>query len=65
MNPWGPQQEQQAGPRGLPSKHTLDYLKVALELLLLLLAVPWLIRELARDPKALSRKAASKHLTGS
>jgi hypothetical protein len=51
-------------PGPLPARHKLEYLKVALELLLLLLAVPWLIRELARDPSGLSRKAATRHLKG-
>jgi len=46
----------------MPRKETLDYLKVGLELLILLLAVPWLVRELFRNPKGLSRRAASKHL---
>jgi len=49
---------------GIPSKQTLDYAKVALELLLLLLAVPWLVRELIRNPGELSHKAATKHLKG-
>jgi hypothetical protein len=52
------------GPTGLPSKNTLEYLKLAIELLLLLLAVPWLIREMARNPGRLSRQAANKHLKG-
>lgn len=46
----------------LPSKQTLEYLKIAIELLLLLLAIPWLLRELVRHPAQLSRKAASRHL---
>lgn len=50
--------------RRLPAKATLEYLKLALELLLLLLALPWLLRELVRHPAALSRKAAGKHLKG-
>lgn len=48
----------------LPSKNSLEYLKLALELLLLLLAVPWLLRELTRHPGKVSRQAASKHLKG-
>lgn len=48
--------------RFLPSKPTLDWLKVALEVLLLLLAVPWLLRELARNPGKVTRAAARKHL---
>lgn len=48
----------------LPSKGTLEYLKVALELLLLLLAVPWLMRELVKHPGKVSRQAAARHLKG-
>jgi hypothetical protein len=48
----------------LPAKDTLEYIKLALELLLLLLAVPYLLRELARHPGNVSRRAASKHLKG-
>jgi hypothetical protein len=58
-------QQQPAPQRFLPSKPQLDYAKVALELLLLVIAIPWILRELARDPAGLSRKAASKHLKGS
>lgn len=49
---------------GLPSKSTLDYAKVAIELLLLALAIPWIVRELTRNPGRLSKRAAAKHLTG-
>lgn len=63
-----PQQQPPAGAYapgvGLPSKQSLDYLKVGLEVLLLLLAVPWLLREFTRNPTALSRKAAEHHLKG-
>jgi hypothetical protein len=48
----------------LPSHQSLSYVKVGLELLLLLLAVPWILRELTRHPGQVSRKAASKHLSG-
>lgn len=59
-----PDQNTQAGGRRLlPSKPQLEYAKVALELLLLLIAVPWVIRELFRNPSDLSRKAATKHLS--
>lgn len=47
---------------GLPAKGTLDYLKTAIELLFLLLAIPWVIRELVRSPGRASRKAANTHL---
>lgn len=56
--------QQQQGPRFLPSKPQLEYAKLALELLLLIIAIPWILRELARDPAGVSRKAASKHLRG-
>lgn len=48
----------------LPAKHTLEYCKLAIELLLLLLAIPWLLRELVRHPGRVSKAAASKHLKG-
>lgn len=51
--------------RLVPSKQRLDHIKVALEVLLLLLAVPWILRELARNPQRASRRAAAKHLAGS
>ena len=47
---------------GLPAKGTLDYVKVAIELLFLLLAIPWVLRELVRNPRGASRKAANTHL---
>lgn len=47
---------------GLPAKGTLDYLKTAIELLFLLLAIPWVVRELVRSPSRASRKAANTHL---
>jgi hypothetical protein len=56
--------QQQAGGSRWPSKQQLDYLKTALELLLLLIAIPWVLRELARDPAGLSKKAAAHHLKG-
>lgn len=59
------QPDQPTTRRLIPSKGTLEYLKVALELLLLLLAVPWLLRELVKHPGQISRKAARKHLAGS
>ena len=63
MNPY---QQQQPAPAGvlarIPSKNTLDHIKVAVEVLLLLLAVPWIIRELATHPGRATRRAAAKHL---
>lgn len=58
-----PQQNSQpTGPRWAPSKHQLEYAKTALELLLLVIAIPWILRELLRDPAGVSRKAATHHL---
>lgn len=69
MNPYPQQQGAPTAPQRaasrLPAKHTLDYIKVAIEVLLLLLAVPWILRELARNPGKASRRAAAKHLAGS
>jgi hypothetical protein len=72
MWPAAPQQQQQQKPDisgggyvpkpGMPSKAGLEYLKLVIELLLLLLAVPWILRELARHPGEVSRKAANRHL---
>lgn len=45
-----------------PSQQALSYAKTALELLLVLLGIPWIIRELTRHPGRVSRKAAAKHL---
>lgn len=56
-----PQQPQQSR---RPSKETLEYLKLGLELLLLLLAVPYLVRELLTHPGRVSKQAAAKHLKG-
>lgn len=58
----------QTGPRGVfpmtgwPAKHDLEYLKILIELALLLLAVPWLLARLAHNPKATSRRAADAKL---
>ena len=65
MNPG--QQQQQQNTRGgfpMPSRGQLEYAKIALELLLLVIAIPWILRELRRDPAGLSRRAATKHLKG-
>jgi hypothetical protein len=57
--------ESQGGLLGrLPAKTTLDYTKVAIEVLLLLLAVPWILRELVKNPGRVSQRAATKHLSG-
>jgi hypothetical protein len=67
VNPYGAQPAPQAaagGPSRLPAKGTLEYCKLTIELLLLLLAVPWIVRELVRSPGRASRRAAAKHLAG-
>lgn len=43
---------------GLFTFQHLQYVKTALEVLLLLLALPWILRELARDPIDAGRKIA-------
>lgn len=64
-----PQSPQTGAPGGyrphpkLPSQDSLSYIKLGVELLLLLLAVPWILRELTHNPGRLSRKAAGKHLS--
>lgn len=68
MNPY---QQTQAAPAPsqsatrLPKKEHLDYIKVVVEVLLLLLAVPWIFRELVRNPRQASQRAAAKHLARS
>lgn len=62
MNPYPAPQEATSR---LPSKDKVEYCKLVIELALLLLAIPWIIRELARNPRAASRRAAAKHLAGS
>jgi hypothetical protein len=71
VNPYGAQpalqapQTRSAGALArLPGKSTLEYTKLTIEVLLLLLAVPWIVRELARNPGGASRRAATKHLAG-
>lgn len=62
MNPYGQPQQPAGLLARIPSKESLDHVKVAVEVLLLLLAVPWILRELARNPARASRRAAAKHL---
>lgn len=50
-------------PAGWPAKSDLDYVKTTIELLLLLLAVPWLVRRIVRNPKSTARAAADHHLS--
>ncbi len=49
---------------GWPDKSTLDYHKVLIELLLLVLAVPWILRQLVKNPAKASHEAAASHLKG-
>jgi hypothetical protein len=49
---------------GLPAKDDLDYLKTLIELGILLLAVPWLLKQLARNPRQTSRRVAKKQIGG-
>jgi hypothetical protein len=64
VNPYPTQPGGSDTPSRLPSKDRVEYCKLVLELLMLLLAVPWILRELARNPRAASRRAAAKHLAG-
>jgi hypothetical protein len=50
---------------GWPAKNTLDYHKTLIELLLLVLAIPWILKQLVKHPGNVSRQAASRHLKGS
>ena len=47
---------------GWPEKADLDYVKTAVEVFLLLLAVPWLLAQLVRRPARVSRQAARHHV---
>jgi hypothetical protein len=47
---------------GWPEKTDLDYVKVAVEVALLLVAVPYLLKRLVTRPAATSRKAGEHHL---
>lgn len=47
---------------GWPKKADLDYVKTAVEVFLLLLAVPWLLAQLARRPGHVAKQAARKHV---
>lgn len=51
-----------AGRPGWPAKGQLDYTKTLIEVVLLLLAVPWLVKQLVRHPGGLSKAAAEHHL---
>jgi hypothetical protein len=48
---------------GMPAKADLDYVKVAIEVALLVLAVPYLLHRLARRPKSTMRRATDSHLS--
>lgn len=47
---------------GWPAKSTLDYHKTLIELLLLVLAIPWILKQLVKHPGQVSREAAKHHL---
>lgn len=47
---------------GMPAKSDLDYLKTMIELALLIIAVPWILHRLARNPRATVRKAGEGKL---
>lgn len=49
---------------GWPTKSTLDYHKTLIELLLLVLAIPWILKQLVKHPGDVSRRAAGHHLKG-
>lgn len=49
---------------GWPAKSTLDYHKTLIELLLLVLAVPWILKQLLKHPGQVSHAAARHHLKG-
>jgi hypothetical protein len=49
---------------GWPAKSTLDYHKTLIELLLLVLAIPWILKQLAKHPAKVSQQAAGHHLKG-
>lgn len=68
MNPYPASQGLPAtggAPSRLPKKEHLDYIKVLVEVLFLLLAVPWVLRELFRSPGSTTRRVANKHMGGS
>jgi hypothetical protein len=50
---------------GWPAKDDLDYAKTAIELTLLLLALPYIIRRLATSPKTTVQRAGRKQLPAS
>lgn len=70
MNETGPGQALAPAPAtaparaGWPAKATLDYHKTLIEVLLLVLAIPWLLKQLAKHPGQVSEQAARHHLKG-
>jgi hypothetical protein len=48
---------------GWPHKDSLDYAKVAIELALLLIALPWLLKKLFTRPGELASKAGRHHVS--
>lgn len=47
---------------GWPAKTTLDYHKTLIELVLLVIAIPWLLKQLVKHPGQVSESAAKHHL---
>lgn len=48
-------------PRRLPNKQRLEYTKLLLEVLLLVLALPWLLYRLATNPRELIKGIGHHH----
>lgn len=48
--------------RRLPTYEQLRTIKTGLEVFILLLAIPWLLSELIRNPSALTKKIAGHHM---
>lgn len=47
---------------GWPQKSSLEYLKLAIEVLFLVLALPWLLGNVLRRPAQVSKGAAHQHI---
>ena len=62
---WGQTRARPTGPARQsgrwPSRSQMEYAKVALELLLLLLALPWIVGRLLSDPAGLMRNLGRTH----
>lgn len=49
---------------GWPAKGDLDYVKVAIEVALLLLALPWLLHRVLTKPASTAKRAGEGKLSG-